>query len=115
QISTKVLKAPTHSIRCTSCGAGHGSLLVGVPFLRTTYVPMRPVKNMISVAKKIHIANLAFGTGTPMCRTGSSYVAACAINFLNLPSLMTSIGHKQNQQYRQVNERGQKNGSRPLH
>src|SRR2546428_12821928 len=78
-MSTKVLTAPAHSSRWTSCGRGHGSADDGWPLRRMMYVPIRPVKNMISVARKIHMASLPLVSGGPMCRTGSS-ATSCVIS-----------------------------------
>src|SRR5579871_3804586 len=87
-MSTKVLAAPIHSTRWTSCGVGQGWACVGVPLRSTMYVPIRPVKNMISVTRKNHMASLPFCSGRPMWVGGSSSVTACAVAIsVNLPSL----------------------------
>ena len=67
-IKTNVFRPPAQMRMCVTSG------LVGQPgepSLKTMYVPIRAVKNMISVPRKSHIPSFPLGIGTPILRVGT--------------------------------------------
>ena len=57
------------------------------PIRITMYVPIKAVKNMISVPRNSHIPSLAFEIGIPILRVGAAIAWFISVSFARSPSV----------------------------